>query len=81
MAIDSEGRIFVGVGATVNIFDVNGNPLDSFTRIGLAERGGWFSGMILDGNGSGYVAELGVDVVEKFQLLPPFASMSASPSP
>jgi outer membrane protein assembly factor BamB len=36
-------------------------------------RGDEQPGMILDRSGSGYVAELGSDLVEKFQLLPPFA--------
>jgi outer membrane protein assembly factor BamB len=81
MAIDSLGRIFVDVGAIVDVFDVNGNFLDSFTSPGLAERGGFFSGLLLDVIGNGYVAEFGIDGVEKFQLMPPFAPTSASPSP
>ena len=71
MAVDSAGRLFVEVGPMIYIFDVNGNVLARFTSPAVGP-GDFFSGLLLDGSGSGYVAEARADQVEKFQLLAPF---------
>jgi tripartite motif-containing protein 71 len=86
-AVDEIGRLWVGVRSPlrlVAIYDGDGNFLSSFTEPGLAQGQGerFLSGLILDGNGNGYVAEAGTNLIEKFHLLPPFAPAgTASPSP
>jgi tripartite motif-containing protein 71 len=82
--LDADGRLFVGGGplGSVLIFGAGGTFMASFTSPGLSHAENAFvTGIVLDGNGSGYVSEAGSNLVEKFRLLAPFApSQTASPT-
>jgi tripartite motif-containing protein 71 len=85
LAVDAEGRIFVTQGpvpvTNIQIFDSAGQFLAAWGSLGTGDgQFGYAYGILLDGNGSVYVADAGSSRIEKFLLLPPFAP-SAPPSP
>jgi tripartite motif-containing protein 71 len=81
IAIDNAGRLFVGVGPKIVLLNPDGTVISTFNMPGLPdEASGFITGIFLDGNGNGYVAEAGSNLVEKFLLLPPFAP-AVTPSP
>ena len=82
VAVDATGHIFAlrtgprAEGDLVLVYDTDGSLLGTFGSQGSGDGQfgrGWVLGIALDGQGNAYLADPGLERLEKFHLLAPLA--------